>query len=69
MSHETLRAARTINAPIDAVFAVLADPTTHQEIDGTGWVRESLDGIPLILETPDETLWANEIQTLKNMIR
>ena len=27
------------------------------------------DGIPLILETPDETLWANEIQTLKNMIR
>ncbi len=27
------------------------------------------DGIPLILETPDETLWANEIQTLKNLIR
>ena len=27
------------------------------------------DGIPLILETPDETLWAEEIQTLKNMIR
>lgn len=27
------------------------------------------DGIPLILETPDETLWAHEIQTLKNMIR
>lgn len=27
------------------------------------------DGIPLILETPDETLWAREIQTLKNMIR
>ena len=27
------------------------------------------DGIPLILETPDETLWADEIQTLKNMIR
>ena len=27
------------------------------------------DGIPLILETPDETIWAEEIQTLKNMIR
>ncbi len=27
------------------------------------------DGIPLILETPDETIWAEEIQTLKNMIQ
>jgi deoxyribonuclease-4 len=25
------------------------------------------DGIPLILETPDEELWAEEIQILKNM--
>ena len=25
-------------------FDVLADPSTHQAIDGTGWVRESLDG-------------------------
>ena len=29
------------------MFAVLADPTTHQAIDGTGWVRESRDGKPL----------------------
>jgi hypothetical protein len=26
------------------VFAVLADPSTHADIDGTGWVRQSLDG-------------------------
>lgn len=36
-----------INAPAETVFAVLADPTTHQAIDGTGWVREPLDGKPL----------------------
>jgi hypothetical protein len=26
------------------VFAVLADPAAHADLDGTGWVRESLDG-------------------------
>ena len=29
------------------MFDVLADPTTHGAIDGTGWVRESLDGKPV----------------------
>src|SRR6476619_3923988 len=38
----------TINAPVQAVFDVLADPSCHAAIDGTGWVRESLDGKPLI---------------------
>ncbi|MDH6196989.1 uncharacterized protein YndB with AHSA1/START domain [Mycobacterium frederiksbergense] len=47
MSDETMSAECTINAPSETVFAVLADPTTHQAIDGTGWVRESLDGKPL----------------------
>ncbi len=37
----------TVDAPAEKVFDVLADPTTHQAIDGTGWVRESVDGIPL----------------------
>ena len=32
------------------MFDVLADPTTHAAIDGTGWVRESLDG-PRLTET------------------
>ena len=44
MTDETMSTACTINAPAATVFAVLADPTTHRAIDGTGWVRESLDG-------------------------
>lgn len=47
MTDDTMSAACTVNAPAETVFAVLADPTTHQAIDGTGWVRESLDGKPL----------------------
>ena len=47
MIDETMKAVRTVDAPADTVFAMLADPTTHQVIDGTGWVRESLDGKPL----------------------
>ena len=34
----------TIEAASEAVFAVLADPSAHADIDGTGWVRGSLDG-------------------------
>ena len=44
MTDETIRATITVNAPAESVFNVLADPSTHQAIDGTGWVRESLDG-------------------------
>ena len=44
MADEKLTVSRTIDAPAAAVFAVLADPATHPAIDGTGWVRESLDG-------------------------
>ena len=47
MTEENMTASATVNAPAETVFAVLADPTTHQAIDGTGWVRESLDGKPL----------------------
>ena len=42
-----MKSTCTIDVPAATVFAVLADPTTHQAIDGTGWVRESLDGKPL----------------------
>ena len=42
-----MSASTTVNAPPKTVFDVLADPTTHAAIDGTGWVRESLDGEPL----------------------
>lgn len=44
MSKDTINATITIPASAEAVFGVLADPTTHAAIDGTGWVRESLDG-------------------------
>lgn len=41
---ENLIAKATVDASAEKVFDVLADPATHQDIDGTGWVRESLDG-------------------------
>jgi uncharacterized protein YndB with AHSA1/START domain len=43
MAGETVSATTIIDAPAEAVFAVLADPARHAAIDGTGWVRESLD--------------------------
>ena len=47
MTNENVSACITIAAPSRTVFDVLADPSTHAAIDGTGWVRESLDGKPL----------------------
>jgi uncharacterized protein YndB with AHSA1/START domain len=44
VTEENVKATITVNAPAEAVFEVLADPSTHAAIDGTGWVRESLDG-------------------------
>jgi uncharacterized protein YndB with AHSA1/START domain len=44
MTDETMTATCIVDAPAETVFDVLADPTTHQAIDGTGWVRESLAG-------------------------
>jgi hypothetical protein len=43
MKSENLTATVTIDASATDVFAVLADPTTHAAIDGTGWVREPID--------------------------
>ncbi|RAV18016.1 polyketide cyclase [Mycolicibacterium sp. GF69] len=47
MTEQRIQATATVNAGIESVFDVLADPATHQAIDGTGWVREPLDGEPL----------------------
>jgi hypothetical protein len=44
LATERAIASTTIEAAPEAVFAVLANPSTHASIDGTGWVRESLDG-------------------------
>lgn len=38
-----MTATITIDATPDAVFALLANPSTHEQIDGTGWVRKPLD--------------------------
>ena len=47
MSGECVSATTTISAPADQVFAVLADPTQHASIDGTGWVCDALDREPI----------------------
>ena len=47
MAKDSVSATTVINAPAEAIFAVLADPAKHAAIDGTGWVRETLDSKPL----------------------
>jgi len=36
-----------MHSPAETIVAVLADPASHAPIDGTGWVRETLDTKPL----------------------
>jgi hypothetical protein len=47
MGQEHMSASLTVAVPAARVFAVLADPTTHSSIDGTGWVQEPVDRAPL----------------------
>jgi hypothetical protein len=47
MADDSVSATTVINAPAEAIFAVLANPAKHGAIDGTGWVRETLDNKPL----------------------
>jgi uncharacterized protein YndB with AHSA1/START domain len=47
MADETVSATTIINAPAEAIFAVLADPARHAAIDGSGWVREPAGSQPL----------------------
>jgi hypothetical protein len=44
MADDCVSASLVINAPAEAVFAVLADPAQHAAIDGTGWVCETVGG-------------------------
>jgi hypothetical protein len=53
MTKETMIATITIPAPAEAVFRVLADPTAHAAIDGTGWVTESVDSVRRDLIDPE----------------
>ncbi len=47
MAEDNVSATLTFAVPAARVFAVLADPTTHAAIDGTGWVSEPVDRAPL----------------------
>jgi hypothetical protein len=47
MAKDRVSASAVIDAPPDVIFGVLADPTKHAAIDGTGWVCEPLDLEPL----------------------
>lgn len=43
MPDESVSATRVVEAAAQVVFAVLADPAQHAALDGTGWVRGSVD--------------------------
>jgi hypothetical protein len=47
VEQENVSATLTVAGPVERVFAVLADPTAHAAIDGTGWVQEAPDRAPL----------------------
>lgn len=47
MTNDSVSATTTVKAPAEAVFSLLADPTQHPAIDGTGRVLEALDPEPL----------------------
>lgn len=44
MPEEIMVVKAVINAPAETVFDVLADPSSHAAVDGTGWVRQPVDG-------------------------
>ena len=53
MADDSVSATTVINAPAEAIFAVLADPASHAAIDGTGWVRETSDKQAVDRPRPD----------------
>ncbi len=40
----TVTVERVIPAPAEKIFALLADPRRHREFDGSGTVRDAVDG-------------------------
>ena len=44
MPHRPVSVSRVIAARPEAVFAIVADPSRHPEIDGSGMLRASMDG-------------------------
>jgi hypothetical protein len=43
VASDTISVSITIKAPAAAIFEVLVNPAKHAAIDGTGWVRDSLE--------------------------
>lgn len=41
MADDCVSPTMIVNAQLEATFAVLADPTKHAAIDGTGWVSDA----------------------------
>ena len=44
MSASNVTASTTVSAPPEVVFAILTDPRQHTRIDGSGTVRDAVDG-------------------------
>jgi hypothetical protein len=44
---DRVSASLTVDAPVEVVFDLRADPATHASIDGTGWVCGAVDTAPL----------------------
>ncbi len=44
MSDQVISASRTINAPAEAIFDLLTDPSRHADFDGSGMVQKSRGG-------------------------
>ena len=63
----------------DAMYGIYASMVDRHDSLGKGtlgiepfkWIMEDerFDGIPLILETPDEALWPEEIRMLKGFVK
>jgi len=47
VDQDNVSATLTVAVPAERVFALLANPTTHAAIDGTGWVQDDVDAAPL----------------------
>lgn len=47
MADDSVSATRVVRAPVQVIFTFLADPGNHAAIDGTGWVRGTVDNEPL----------------------
>ncbi|QTI68728.1 SRPBCC family protein [Gordonia polyisoprenivorans] len=44
---ESMTVTRHVDAPPQAVFALLCDPVRHQETEPTDWVRDAIDTAPI----------------------